>query len=168
MRCNNVNTIGEPSSQYTSKFDVDNTETHTLPTPFTNGGEECCDRISETVEQLVFLDDSWYTLIAPVTVTTSDRICWSTITYEPAIVEIVPTYGQVKLLDSSRVNGSATFNQRGIGARFEHGFMAEPKGKQCFAAALQIFLKFFIFYLMEQYNVLVMQRRNVARHSTLS
>ena len=52
------------------------------------------------------------------------------------MVEIVPTYGQVKLLDSSRTNGSATFNQRGIGARFEHGFMAEPAGIQHYLQTL--------------------------------
>lgn len=118
--------FGEPDRKYIQRYDVKDETTHTLPSPFMD--EECCDRISDTVEQAVFLDGSWHFIVAPITPTTSNKICWSTIEYAPAIAEIVPDYGQVKLLTSSRKSGSATFNQRGIGARFHHGFMSDPQG----------------------------------------
>lgn len=118
--------FGEPDQKYIQRYNVKDETTHTLPTPFLN--EECCDRIADTVEQAVFLDGSWHFIVAPITPTTSNKICWSTIEYAPAIAEIVPDYGQVKLLTSSRKSGSATFNQRGIGARFHHGFMSTPEG----------------------------------------
>jgi hypothetical protein len=100
--------------------------TFTLPTPFIQ--DECCERISDTVEQLSFLDGSWHFTVAPITPTTSNKICWSEAIYASQIAKIVPTYGRVELLPASRHSGSAQFNQRGLGFRMHHGFMLTPPG----------------------------------------
>ena len=98
------------------------------------------EQVSDTIETLSWLADSFYTHptegIAPMTLTDSMHIEWNTWEFPSTFVPRVPELGTVRLTSSRFQSATASFHRRGLGARFEHGWLDTPKGRVHFAQTI--------------------------------
>jgi hypothetical protein len=118
--------FGEGKYPYKSPFDVGTQDTWTLPDSLRG---QMAPRISETIEQLVFLDSNWYTQrVAPIEVTRNMNIRWSRWIFNPHLTDVIPELGVNRLVQARREENSARFVRRGIGFMLEHGFMGTEEG----------------------------------------
>lgn len=118
--------FGEGQFPYKSDFDVSDQDTWTLPQAFQG---QPVPRISETIEQLIFLEGNWYQqVVAPIELTNALAIKWSTWEFNPHLADVVPELGVNRLVNSRRIENQARFVRRGIGFMLEHGFMLTPEG----------------------------------------
>lgn len=118
--------FGEGQFPYKSNFDVGDQSTWTLPQAYQG---QPLPRVSETIEQLVFMAGNWYQqVVAPVVPTSGIGVRWSRWEFNPHLADITPELGVNRLVSSRRQENSATFERRAIGFMLEHGFMLTQEG----------------------------------------
>ena len=115
-------------------YDEKDRATWTLPEGYTLAGGRN-EYLATTFEELAFFADSWYTQVAlPITRTDKTGVQWERFEFDGTLTDIVPHRGVTRIVQSSRTEGSATFDRRGLGFRLEHGFMNTELGRQHYRA----------------------------------
>ena len=118
--------FGEGQFPFKSDYDISDQDVFTLPQAYQG---QAIPRISETIEQLVYLEGNWYQqVVAPIELTNALAIKWSQWEFNPHLADVVPELGVNRLVNSRRLENSARFVRRGIGFMLEHGFMLTPEG----------------------------------------
>lgn len=152
--------FGDPRYPHNaSPYDIHNRTTLTLPDAFVGLRQ----KLSETIEREVFHDGNWHLR----TVMPFDEypdgmvVTWNEIRFNRHLASPTPELGVVRLVESKRIENSASFVRYGIGYYMQHGFMSTREGlmyhmehlRQMAQAALETAKFDVVFSLKQHANV---------------
>ena len=124
--------FGETRDSARSDYDIDDQTTWTLPQIYQGLPLPI---LSDTIEQLTFLEGTWYqSEVAPIEVTTAMGVSWTHHEFNAHLTDVVPELGVTRLVQSRRIKNSARFVRRGLGFMLEHGFMNTEEGRRHYLA----------------------------------
>ena len=140
-----------------SPYDVQSTTTWSMPQAFQGVRE----MIGQQIERIVFHEGNWHMrVVMPFQkVGDANEVVWNTTEFDGHLASPTPELGVVRLVQSKRIQNTASFTRKGIGYYMEHGFMNTRQGieyhmehlRQMAQAALET-SKFDVVYTLFQYQ----------------
>lgn len=128
--------FGEPRfTGNQSPYDVESRDTWTLPEAYKGRSK----KLSDEVEFMVYSDQNFYTgVVMPVDIVAdANYVTWNQTIYGTQMPTLVPELGSSRIMSSTKIAGSASFDRRGLSFYFEHGFMHTIEGRQHYVNTLK-------------------------------
>lgn len=142
-----------------SAYDVRSTTTWTMPQAYQ--GQR--DMIGQQIERMIFHEGNWHMrVVMPFQRhEEAEEVVWNQIVFDPHLASPTPELGVVRLVQSKRIQNTASWIRFGIGYYMEHGFMNTRMGieyhiehlRQLAQSALEA-TKFDVVFTLFQYQTI--------------